>query len=128
MDLTVFPHNGVFQLLDPRLEVDWALESTANTTFEGYGVQLAGNGFAAFTDIEDVLTGMAAVLELAEAEVLGVGGGWVHMAMIYWVLGYRFVTYRACGAGLSLNPLTLSRLGTGAVCGVIKGAVALLVR
>ena len=32
----------------------------------------------------------------------------------------------SCGIPcLSLNPLTLSRLGTGAVCGVIKGAVAL---
>lgn len=86
-DLPIFPHNGVFELFNPSLEVDWALESSAAATLNCHRVQLAGNGFAAFTDIENVLTGMAAVLDLAEAEGLSVGGGWVHMAMI--LLGVR---------------------------------------
>lgn len=84
-DLPVLPHDSVFKLLNPVLEINRTLERTTPATFEGYGIKLAGDGFAAFTDIENVLTVELAVLELAEAEGLGVGGGWVHMAMISFV-------------------------------------------
>lgn len=94
------PHDGVFQGLEAILEIDRTLQCSALTTSDGYWINQSGNRFSALTDVEDVLAIVLAVLDFTKAEGLGVGGGLVHIAMILDV---------CC-----LNPLTLSRLGTGA--------------
>lgn len=101
LDLVQFavgPVDLIFQGLDSLLQILRALESTALTTSDRVGVDLAGNGFAAFTDIEQVFSVVPAVLDFAEAEVLGVGvveGAFgfaeFHIAMIWcWFVDVLF--------------------------------------
>ena len=92
LDLVQFavgPVDLIFQGLDSLLQILRALESTALTTSDRVGVDLAGNGFAVFTDIEQVFSVVPAVLDFAEAEVLGVGE--FHIAMIWcWFVDVLF--------------------------------------
>lgn len=98
-DSLLMPHDGVFQRLEALLEIDRTLQCPALTTSDRDWINQSGNRFSALTDVELVLTVVLAVLDFTKAEGLGVGGGWVHIAMIL-----------VC----CLDPLTLSRLGTGA--------------
>lgn len=104
LDLVQFavgPVDLVFQGLDAFLQILRALESTALTTSDRVGIDLAGNGFAAFTDIEQVFSAVPAVLDFTEAEVLGVGVfGFAefHIAMIWcWFVDVLF-SWRLSGS------------------------------
>jgi len=86
--LTGVPGEFEFEAFNAFLENPRTLGRTALFPCDCVGVHPARNWFSALTDIEDVLTGVLAVLDFAEAEVLGVGVGlWVHIAMRVWVVG-----------------------------------------
>lgn len=118
LDLVQFavgPVDLILEGLDSLLQILRALESTALTTSDRVGVDLAGNGFAAFTNIEQVFSAMPAVLDFAEAEVLGVGVGndciefaEFHIAMIWcWFVDVLF-SWSLSG---SKTPEGVSRFG-----------------
>lgn len=98
--LTIFPPDGVFELFDPIFEIDWSFKSPALLPREGDGVHFTWNGFAAFTDREFVLSVKLAVLDFTEAEVLGVGVGWVHIAMMFVGLSCSSVGFAHFPRGL----------------------------
>lgn len=108
LDLVQFavgPVDLIFKTFDSLLQILRALESTALTTSDRVGIDLAGNGFAAFTDIEQVFSAVPAVLDFTEAEVLGVGvveGAFgfaeFHIAMIWcWFVDVLF-SWRLSGS------------------------------
>mgnify|MGYP000334811400 CR=1 FL=1 len=89
--LAGIPGEFKFEAFDAFLQDGWTLSRPALFPCDCVGVHPARNGFSALTDIEDVLTGVLAVLDFAEAEVLGVGVGLrVHIAMrigllVHWL-------------------------------------------
>lgn len=85
--LAGIPGEFEFEAFDAFLQDGWTLNRTALLPCDGYWIKPARNGFASLTDIENVGTGVLAVLDFTEAEVLGVGVGlWVHIAMSGWVV------------------------------------------
>lgn len=99
-DSLLMPHDGVFQRFEAILEIDRTLQCPALTTSDRDWINQSGNRFSAFTNIEDVLAIVAAVLDFTEAEVLGVGVGWVHIAMMFVGLSCSSVGFAHFPRGL----------------------------
>lgn len=77
--LPLMPEDFIFEALNPFLQILGALQRPTLTTSDRDWIKMAGNRFSALTDVEFVLSVKAAILDFTEAEVLGVGGGWVHV-------------------------------------------------
>ena len=99
------PGEFEFEAFDAFLENPRTLSRPALFPCDCVGVHPARNGFSALTDREFVLTGVLAVLDFAEAEVLGVGVGndcvefaRVHIAMMFWI--WCLLSPAPSGAGM----------------------------
>ena len=90
--LPLMPEDFIFEALNPFLQLLGALQRPTLTTSDRDWINNSGNRFSALTDVEFVLSVKAAILDFTEAEVSGVGGGWVHIAMILSVYGLRSVS------------------------------------
>jgi len=89
--LAGIPGEFEFKALNALLENLRTLNRPPLLPRDGYWIEPSGNWFASLTDIENVGAVVLAVLEFAEAEVLGVGVGLrVHIAMrigllVHWL-------------------------------------------